>query len=547
MKIYIFSITLALVSGLRNATTRPEEITAGAKTTAEPEYEIYPRQGPEKNDVEQSDGSHDCGRNPCRNGGTCFRECDQCSQRCVCPAEFTGTQCEVAKCFDETLYEHFEIGDSWARVYQGSIQACTCVNGTTDCHPEMYTGIAVRPCLPRGSRSCRRTFFSDTTVCVCSHLFSGRHCNMAPNQNCYLGNATNYLGLAKKTISGDDCLPWTSDLFSYDDPQTNTVQLGLGSHSYCRSPDEDEQPWCYFIKDGSLSWGYCNVSACQSGRRQPPPPPPNFFPEADELAAVKKSCGRRHKKQKFVRPRIVGGSSALPGSYPWLASINVGRNFCAGSLIRSCWLVTSAHCFAHSPLTSTIHVVLGQHFFNKTTDVTQEFKIEKYILHPNYSVFNPTENDIVLIKLKKIKQRCAVRSRFVQPICLPEASMSFPDHYKCYVVGWGYLHENSSRYSNVVQEALIPIIPDYKCQNADVYGAEISENMFCAGYLDGRSDACQGDSGGPLACEKDGVFYLYGIVSWGDGCGKARKPGVYTKVINYINWINQEIHRPPKG
>ncbi|ETE61477.1 Hepatocyte growth factor activator, partial [Ophiophagus hannah] len=91
----------------------------------------------------------------------------------------------------------------------------------------------------------------------------------------------------------------------------------------------------------------------------------------------------------------------------------------------------------------------------------------------------------VLIKLKKVNQHCAVRSRFIQPICLPEASMSFPDYYKCYVVGWGYLHENSSRYSNVVQEALIPIIPDYKCQNVDVYGAEISENMFCAGYLDG--------------------------------------------------------------
>ncbi|XP_013923191.1 PREDICTED: hepatocyte growth factor activator, partial [Thamnophis sirtalis] len=328
MKIYIFSITLALVSGLRNTTTRPEEITAGDKTTAEPEYEVYQPQ----------DVSRDCERNPCRNGGVCFRECDQCSQRCVCPAEFTGTQCEVAKCFDETLSEYFEPGDRWARIYQGSIQGCSCVNSTANCHPEMYTGCPSDPCLPRGTRSCRRTFFSDRTICLCNHLFRGRHCNVAPSQNCYRGNATDYLGLAKKTISGDDCLPWTSHLFSYEDSQTSTVQLGLGSHSYCRSPDGDEQPWCYFIKDGRLSWGYCNVSSCQSGRRQPLPAPPNFLPDVEvEFAAVKRSCGRRHKKQQFVRPRIVGGSSALPGSYPWLASINVGGNFCAGSLIRSCW------------------------------------------------------------------------------------------------------------------------------------------------------------------------------------------------------------------
>ncbi|XP_063165824.1 hepatocyte growth factor activator-like [Candoia aspera] len=445
----------------------------------------------------------------------------------------------TAKCFEETLYEYFEIGESWATIYQGLVQVCTCVNSATNCHPELYTGCPSDPCLH--GRSCRRTLGSNRTVCVCSHPFGGRFCNLVPNQSCYPGPGTNYKGLAKKTASGDNCLPWNSDLFHYD-LQANVVQLGLGSHSYCRSPDEDEQPWCYFIQDGRLSWGYCNISSCESRRRKPPPPPSPPPEVLDDFAAVKRMCGRRHKKQKFVRPRIVGGSSALPGSHPWLATINIGKNFCAGSLIRPCWVVTSAHCFANSPLTSTIQVVLGQHFFNKTTDVTQEFKVQKYVMHPDYTVFNPTENDIVLVKLKKAKQRCAARSRFVQPICLPEASMSFPDHYKCYIVGWGHLYENSSSYSNVVQEALIPIIPDYKCQNSDVYGADISENMFCAGYLDGRSDACQGDSGGPLACERDGVFYLYGIVSWGDGCGKAMKPGVYTKVTNYVNWINQEIH-----
>lgn len=48
----------------------------------------------------------------------------------------------------------------------------------------------------------------------------------------------------------------------------------------------------------------------------------------------------------------------------------------------------------HSPPRDSISVVLGQHFFNHTTDVTQTFGIEKYIPYPLYSVFNPSDHDL---------------------------------------------------------------------------------------------------------------------------------------------------------
>ncbi|PWA28924.1 hypothetical protein CCH79_00012979 [Gambusia affinis] len=449
-------------------------------------------------------------RNPCQNGGVCTAIPQTGSFQCSCPEEFTGRHCE---------------------------QKCR-----------------RNPCKNQGT--CRLITSTGKEVCYCRNGYGGPDCSLVPETRCYTSRGTSYRGVVGTAESGARCLPWNSHLL-FDELHLGTVNAsalkGLGEHAFCRNPDGDVKPWCYTVTDSAISWEYCDVPSCvtrdwqqltaASRRIIPFNALPNIKKPNSSKRAGNPVCGVKHKKRLAVaRGRIFGGNAALPGTHPWMAAIYIGQSdFCGGSLISSCWVLSAAHCFFSNPVKSQLRVVLGQHHFNLTGPNTRTFDVEDYVFHKHFSIFNPTLHDIVLIKLKKQDGRCVRRTPFIRPICLPEKNMKFPAGYCCTISGWGRTREKANGYSTL-QEAGVRLVSHDVCKRPQVYGNHVTDDMICAG-LSGCVDACQGDSGGPLACAKGDVSFLYGIISWGEGCDQPGKPGVYTRVVNYLDWIHSVIKR----
>nr|XP_031325639.1 transmembrane protease serine 11A isoform X2 [Camelus dromedarius] len=238
-------------------------------------------------------------------------------------------------------------------------------------------------------------------------------------------------------------------------------------------------------------------------------------------------CGKR--VVPLTVNRIMSGDLAIKAAWPWQASLQHNNiHQCGATLISNTWLVTAAHCFKKKANPSQWTVSFG----TTINPPLMKRSIRKIIVHERYH--SPArEYDIAVVQFSP-------RVTFtddIRRVCLPEASASFQPNSTVYITGFGALFYGGESQNNL-REARLKIISDDVCKQPHVYGNDIKSGMICAGYLEGTYDACRGDSGGPLVGKdlKD-TWYLIGIVSWGDNCGQKNKPGVYTKVTYYRNWI----------
>ncbi|XP_020033719.1 LOW QUALITY PROTEIN: cationic trypsin-3-like [Castor canadensis] len=221
--------------------------------------------------------------------------------------------------------------------------------------------------------------------------------------------------------------------------------------------------------------------------------------------------------------KIVGGYTCQKNPFPYRLSLNVGYHLYGGSFINSQWVHSAAHCCK-----SQLQIRLGEHNTDVTEGNEQFINAAKIIKHPKYNKFT-YDNDIMLIKLKST---ATINSR-VSTVSLPK-SCPFAGTQSL-VSGWDNTVSSGTKNPSLLQCLDAPVLSDSSCKTS--YPGKITSNMFCLGFQAGGKDSCQGDSGGPVVCNGQ----LQGIVSWGDVCALNGKPGVYTKVCNYLDWIQQTI------
>ncbi|TSX85977.1 Vitamin K-dependent protein C [Bagarius yarrelli] len=240
--------------------------------------------------------------------------------------------------------------------------------------------------------------------------------------------------------------------------------------------------------------------------------------------------------QDDVDKRIVGGLLQRQGGSPWQVLLRTedGNGFCGGTLINKRWVVTAAHCLRGTP----DHVTLGDFDKFRPDDGERRIKVEKVVSHPHFHEYT-FDSDIALLYLAEP----VVFSSVISPVCLPNAQLAKrlerPGE-KGLVSGWGatrYL----GRSSRFLMKVSLPLVDQKECM--DSTDQVITDNMFCAGFLYAEKDACSGDSGGPFVVNYRGTWFLTGVVSWGEQCAADGKYGVYTRISNFLHWIENEMKK----
>ena len=256
-------------------------------------------------------------------------------------------------------------------------------------------------------------------------------------------------------------------------------------------------------------------------------PPTNTTPATSPAAANPRSPAATGAASPTGAPPVVGGKPADINRSPWAVYLadQQDREFCGGAIAGANKIVTAAHCVA-GEAPEAVRAVSGRQ--DTSTRAGTVAGVTDIWVHPGFEGPYRGQDLAVLTLDRGLPQ---------PPLALAtgEDDAAYAPGNRATIYGWGSTGENNHA-STTLREADIGILDDRECSAA--YGERYRPGaMVCAGRIEGGVDACQGDSGGPLVAGDR----LIGLVSFGDGCARPGKPGVYTRVAAHQPELQEQL------
>jgi secreted trypsin-like serine protease len=257
---------------------------------------------------------------------------------------------------------------------------------------------------------------------------------------------------------------------------------------------------------------------------------------------------QNHVKAYLARSlnKIVGGIPAKPGELPWQVSIGVSwiassadAHFCGGSIYNEKWIVTAAHCVVGNAA-QDIHVTAGN---IDLTQPVQRVNVDRIVVKDGY-VSADVGSDIALLELREPLQLDGVNAGPITLVTEADEAAELTEDVILKTSGFGRTTEGG-KVSAILNVVSVPLVSPEDCTRLQSYGDLIKPDMICAGVAEGGKDSCQGDSGGPLSTTGTAPK-LAGIVSWGEGCARPLKYGIYSRVATFASWIDACVAGKPE-
>jgi len=261
----------------------------------------------------------------------------------------------------------------------------------------------------------------------------------------------------------------------------------------------------------------------------------------------------------------VGFTPAAPEAFRFVTAIGrQGRApgqgidfYCTGSLIGRSQVITAAHCMIDDEgkvvEPKSIIVVIGVADLTNLS-VRSMHAVAKVAVNPGYDR-ETLRNDVAVITLTKPSSEKAALVVLEETPPPPGTAME--------VAGYGAEQEGAvsarrtSKAGVVLRAhqprlgmATIPLVARQPCQSAldtvkddvNFSGLSVDDSQICAGRSKNSPDSCQGDSGGPLLTrDATGRARLWGLVSFGVGCGRDGFYGVYTRLGAQRKWLKKQL------